>query len=278
MLIPLLAMIFFKMTGLYARGHRNFKALELTEHHIWLQRLPGALNGLRILQLSDLHLDLEPGFVGQIMPYLQRLDFDLCVLTGDYRWHKYGPIEPALAALRPLARCLQAPLGVYAILGNHDPMSMVSPLQAFGWKVLLNEAVIIERNGASFGLAGLKNPRAYGLDDIVSATAAIQPQAVKIILVHSPERFGAAQKMGYDLYLTGHTHGGQVCLPGGIPLFINAACPRRLVRGAWRYKNLQGYTSRGIGASGIPVRFNCPPEIIRHHLHAGAPPKKLRFQ
>jgi predicted MPP superfamily phosphohydrolase len=200
------------------------------------------------------------------------------VLTGDYRWHKYGPIEPALCALRPLVPFLQCPLGVYAILGNHDPGNMESHLQAFGWKMLLNESVIIERNGASLGLAGLKNPRAYGIDDILRATQAIQSQSVKIILVHSPERFWAAQKMGYDLYLTGHTHGGQVCLPGGIPLFINAACPRRLVRGVWRYKNLQGYTSRGIGASGIPVRFNCPPEITLHHLHAGTPDRKTRFK
>jgi hypothetical protein len=79
--------------------------------------------------------------------------------------------------------------------------------------------------------------------------------------VHTPEIIEAAALYGIDLYLCGHTHGGQICLPWIGPIIVNANCPRRFTQGVWRYKQVQGYTSAGVGTSGVPVRFFCPPEI-----------------
>jgi predicted MPP superfamily phosphohydrolase len=85
-------------------------------------------------------------------------------------------------------------------------------------------------------------------------------------LSHTPEVYRQAAHAGYDAFLCGHTHGGQICLPGGIPLTLDARCPRRLGRGAWRHQSMQGYTSAGAGTSIVNLRFNCPPEITLHTL------------
>jgi predicted MPP superfamily phosphohydrolase len=89
----------------------------------------------------------------------------------------------------------------------------------------------------------------------------VPSDAFKVLLVHTPEIFREAQECGIDLYLCGHTHGGQICLPLIGPVISHANCPREYTRGVWKYRNLQGYTSTGVGTSGVPVRFLCPPEI-----------------
>ncbi len=90
------------------------------------------------------------------------------------------------------------------------------------------------------------------------------------MVCHSPERYLEAADSGYSLYLSGHTHGGQVCLPGGVALVTSATVPRRLVKGRWKYREMRGYTSRGVGTSGIAVRYFCPPEMtvvtLRHGM------------
>ena len=99
-------------------------------------------------------------------------------------------------------------------------------------------------------------------------TAAIPADATSILLAHSPEIFRHAAYAGFDLMLSGHTHAGQICLPGGRPLMCNARCPRYVCAGAWRFEQLQGYTSAGSGVSVVDVRFNCPPEVTLHVLRA----------
>ena len=87
-----------------------------------------------------------------------------------------------------------------------------------------------------------------------------------ILLSHTPEVYRQAAHAGFDLMLSGHTHGGQICLPGGVPLTLDSGC-RAIGAGAWRYDAMAGYTSVGAGSSIVPVRFNCPPEITLHRLH-----------
>ena len=106
------------------------------------------------------------------------------------------------------------------------------------------------------------------MDNFEKAAQNIPPEALAILLSHSPEPYRLAAHTGFDLMLSGHTHGGQICLPGGVALMTNADCPRRFCRGAWRYHHMQGYTSLGSGSSVVGVRFNCPPEITLHHLRA----------
>jgi predicted MPP superfamily phosphohydrolase len=151
-------------------------------------------------------------------------------------------------------------------LGNHDSILMVPELESMGIRVLLNESVAIRRAQAAIHLAGIDDAHYYRADDIPQARCAIPSGAVSILLSHTPEIFRQAAQAGFDVLLCGHTHGGQVCLPGGIPLTIDSDCPRRLAAGPWRHGAMQGYTSRGTGTSIVEVRLNCPPEITLHRL------------
>ena len=112
------------------------------------------------------------------------------------------------------------------------------------------------------------SPIPYEVDDLAKAARDLRPDIPGILLSHTPEIYSQAAASGFQFMLSGHTHGGQICLPGGFPLLLNARCPRSLCMGAWRYKTLQGYTSRGVGVSGVDVRFNSPGEIVIHQIHA----------
>jgi predicted MPP superfamily phosphohydrolase len=104
------------------------------------------------------------------------------------------------------------------------------------------------------------------------AASSIPPGGFCILLSHTPEIYRQAAHADFCLLLSGHTHGGQLCLPGSVPLTLDSALPRPLGSGAWRYHHMDGYTSVGVGSSIVPVRFNCPPEITLHHLRCAEPP------
>ncbi len=250
--------------GLYGRGLRNAAAIEIRHNEVIIPKLPDTFDGFTLLHLSDLHLDMDPAYPAVLIERLQQVDYDVCVLTGDFRAKTYGDCDAAIAALAEVRPHLRGP--VYAILGNHDSIRMVPGIEALGITLLLNEAVALEREGARIHLAGIDDPHYYQVDNFDKATATISPEEVSILLSHSPETYRHAAHADFDLMLSGHTHGGQICLPGGIPLMTNADCPRRFCRGAWRHHAMQGYTSAGSGASVVGVRYNCPPEIALHHL------------
>jgi len=263
-LIPLLAKIFFKMTGLYRVGYKNFYNFQLIHNTMAFQNLPIRFHNFKILHLSDLHLDLDAGFTERLIKQLEGLRFDLCVLTGDYRWRTLGPLAAnEMNKLRPFLEC---PFGVYAVLGNHDFIEMVPYLEAIEILVLLNEAVVLKVGNETIGLAGVDDPHHYGTHNLSRAVENINDQKFKILLAHSPDLYQPAARQGFDLYLTGHTHGGQICLPGGVAPLFNAGCERNFCQGRWQYQQMTGYTSSGAGGSGIPLRFYCRPEIVIHHL------------
>lgn len=255
-----------RATGLYRRGLRNAADLRIHRNEITLARLPAAFDGFTLLHLSDLHLDADPAYPAVLIERLQEVDYDLCVITGDFRAKTYGPHDAAIAALTQVRLHLRGP--VYAILGNHDSIRMAGDIEQLGVTLLLNESVTLERDGAVIYLAGIDDPHYYQVDNFHKAAAAIPHQAATILLAHSPEPYRLAAHAGFDLMLSGHTHGGQICLPGGIALMTNADCPRRFCKGSWRYHTMQGYTSAGSGSSVVGVRFNCPPEITLHRLRA----------
>jgi predicted MPP superfamily phosphohydrolase len=145
---------------------------------------------------------------------------------------------------------------------------MTPSLEEIGVKILLNENVAIQRGGEEIYLARIDDAHFYKVDNIEKAAAGIPENAFSILLSHTPEVYRQAVHAGLDLLLSGHTHGGQICLPGGVPIIIEARLPRRMCKGAWRYGDMAGYTSVGAGASIVPVRFNCPPEITLHRLRA----------
>ncbi|MCB1919008.1 MAG: metallophosphoesterase family protein [Candidatus Competibacteraceae bacterium] len=250
--------------GLYQRGVRNAAALQIRRNDIVLSRLPAVFDGFTLLHLSDVHLDAHPAYPAALIERLRTVDYDVCVITGDFRAKTYGPYAATIAALAEVRPHLRR--SVYAVLGNHDSIRMVSGIEQLDIFLLLNESVALERDGATLYLAGIDDPHYYQVDNFHKAAAAIPHDAAAILLSHSPEPYRLAAHAGFDLMLSGHTHGGQVCLPGGIALMTNAHCPRRFCKGHWRYHTMQGYTSVGSGSSVVGVRFNCPPEITLHRL------------
>ena len=249
-----------RLAGLHGPGVRNALDLRLERHAIELPGLPPELDGYRILHASDLHVDVLADATAAACRLVSGLTVDLCVLTGDYVQHAAAEPGPVVAAVRALVDAVACRDGALATLGNHDGVRLVAPLAAAGIRVLVNETVEIRRGGGRL--------RVTGLDDVhrfhtAAALAALEPGggAVKIALVHSPEAAAAAAAAGYALYLAGHTHGGQVCLPGGRPVATNIRTARRQVAGLWRCGGMVGYTNRGVGVSPPPVRFNCRGEV-----------------
>jgi predicted MPP superfamily phosphohydrolase len=147
-------------------------------------------------------------------------------------------------------------------------------MESMGYKFLINEHFAIERNGHRLYLAGIDDAHFYHLDDCHRAAQDIPRHGCSILLSHTPEAYRQATHAGFDLMLCGHTHGGQICLPGGIPVLTEAESPRELARGAWRYRDLIGYTSVGAGTCLVDVRLNCRPEVTLHRLRRLKPIKR----
>jgi len=253
-----------RLALLHGRAHRNARRIVLRHNPVPLAALPRAFHNYRILQISDLHLDMAADFPHVLIEAVRRVEYDLCVLTGDYRAETFGPYAAALDALRQVRIHLQTP--VYAILGNHDTIRMVPSLEAMDIRMLLNEQVQIEHHGEVIYLAGIDDPHYYRADNLEKAADAIPDGAVSILLAHSPEIYRHAAHADFNLMLCGHTHAGQICLPGGLPLISNARCPRAYCRGSWIYNGMYGYTSAGSGTCMVDVRLNCLPEITVHQL------------
>lgn len=258
--------VVMRLTGLGHLGRRNALALTVHERTVPIHHLPTAFDGLRILHLSDLHLDGHTGFGARIAHALRGQRFDLAVVTGDFRFYdtgRYEQIQAEMAAMTPALACR---FGAYGILGNHDFIEMVPLIEDAGVRLLLNESVSLRIDGASLWLVGLDDAHFYGLHDFDKALEGVDTDDTRLLLVHSPEIATEAATRGFRLYLSGHTHGGQICLPGGFAPYLNARCEREKITGPWRHGQMQGYTSAGVGASGVFVRFFCPPEIVIHEL------------
>jgi len=252
------------LSGLRGRGRRNLLNIQVRHNDVWLDRLPAAFDGFTLLHASDLHLDMDLEFQRHLISRLQGLVFDACVLTGDFRFHGFGPYQPVLDALQDLRPHLGGQ--VHTVLGNHDTLRMVPGMEARGFTVLMNESVPLRRGTDSIALAGIDDAHFFRTHDLRRALAGLAPQTCVLLLSHTPEPYRLAENAGVQLMLSGHTHGGQICLPGGIPVLTETPAPRALVRGAWRYRSLAGYTSVGCGASVVDVRFNCLPEVTLHRL------------
>jgi uncharacterized protein len=253
-----------KLAGVYGRGHRNAAQIELRRHDVTSSRIPKAFDGFTILQLSDLHVEMSEGAMMRLAAMLPDIDYDLCVLTGDYRAQTFGSYETALAGMARLCSTLKRP--IYGVLGNHDTIRMVPGLEDMGIQMLLNENHAIERGNQRIYLAGIDDAHFYRVDNIEKAATGIPLGNFSILLSHTPEVYQQASYADFSLLLSGHTHGGQICLPGRIPITLHSVLPRHMGSGAWRYRDMVGYTSVGAGSSIVPVRFNCPPEITLHRL------------
>jgi uncharacterized protein len=253
-----------RLSGTYWRGRANAAGVRLRDNEVRSARVPPAFDGFTILHLSDLHADISADAMAATARIVSDLRYDLCVLTGDYRGRTHGSFQPTLRHMTPISEVLRG--DIYGVLGNHDSILMVPDMERMGIRMLLNEHVMIERDASRIVLAGIDDAHSYRMDNIEKAVAKADQDAFSILLSHTPETYRHALHTGFDLLLAGHTHGGQICLPGGVPVILQATLPRSMGRGAWSYRGMQGYTSVGAGSCGVPVRFNCPPEVTLHRL------------
>jgi len=282
---------FFK-AGLYGAAALALYSSEIERHwtevthlDIALPGLPQAFDGMRIAQLSDIHLDkfTESFYLRHVVQQLNQMQPDAVFLTGDY----VSDGLPSNAFARKAAWQCASILSelecrtVYAVLGNHDvavgEREVTEALRGNGINVLRNASVPIERSGGRFWLAGIDDPvwgRPYPEVAIPPAIRNVPNEPV-LLLCHAPDYADTllADPIGktIGLMLSGHTHGGQVRLPilGALEL---PELGKKYVEGSFRLGNMQLYVNRGIGTIGLPFRFNCPPEITLLTLRAGQAP------
>ena len=253
-----------KGLGLYERGRANACSLRLHEEAFYFPNLPDALEGFQILHLSDMHFPSnDPRFFEAVRRLLAGHTTDLCLLTGDYRFGHYGSQENVHETVAQILAGIQARLGFYAVLGNHDLSDIVAPMQGIGIQMLINEGLALHVGDAALWLAGVDDPHKFKTHDVEAAFAGCPEDAFRIFLAHSPELIPEAAAHAAQIYLCGHTHGGQLRLPWWGAIHLNARCKSAQALGRWRYGALQGYTTYGLGTTDIPVRYNCPGEAVR---------------
>ncbi len=240
--------------------------LECSEAEIVVEGLRPGLEGLSLLLITDLHAGpfLSAGALRRALARASSTGPDLVVLGGDYATTHLGELEPHLEAIATL----EAPLGVFAVLGNHDHYTesaarLRERIESTGVRVLHNDAVPIERDGARLLLAGIDDLH-WGEPDLEAALSrarALDPEAPIVLVSHNPDVFFEAAARGVSLVLSGHTHGGQVRVPG-VPVLVRMS-RYRLDDGRFRFGGAELVVSRGIGVSGLPLRLGCPPEVVR---------------
>ncbi|MEK6281459.1 MAG: metallophosphoesterase [Acidobacteriota bacterium] len=234
--------------------------LTIEHTQIYLRRLPRALDGFRIVQLSDIHHSpfTSRQQIERAVQTASGLQPDIIALTGDYISKEREYAAPCAELLGKL----RARHGVYAVLGNHDhwtDAALITDLfRAEGITVLINQGMRFEKNGAAFWLAGVDDTM-VGLEDLPLALAGSSEDEMKLLLAHNPIILRRAAREGVDLVLSGHTHGGQVKLIADRN--ATGRPRRRVLKGLGSEGETQIYVTRGLGTVVLPVRFGCPPEV-----------------
>ncbi len=256
--------------------------VEITRHRVKLSRLPKAFEGLRIAQLSDIHIGpfMTAEEVRKCVALTNELRPDLVALTGDFINWDPATQEPVVLALAGL----KAPLGVFGCLGNHELWtdtedSIARLFAAQHIRILRRESAPIGSQGATLNLLGVNFESRTRLGPpggpvvrqyLAGAEQLVMPDTVNILLTHNPNAFDRAAELGIDLTLAGHTHGGQVNLEFIHPSLTPARLITDYVRGWFQKGAAQLYVNRGIGTFGVPIRFGSPPEITVFELtHEG---------
>ena len=237
--------------------------LQTSRIEVLLKGLGKELDGFTIAHLTDLHRGryVPASFIDRAVQAANGTQPDLVVLTGDYITHSTQFMR---SCAEPLAK-LQAPYGRLAVLGNHDYWTDADEVtreltDTSGLQVLKNESVLIFNGEAALAVAGLDDP-VTGHDDFDAAFGRIEADIPVVLLAHQPDIIEEAARRKAALVLAGHTHGGQVVIPGFGPPVANSRYGRRFVAGLKHLGDTAIYTSRGVGMAVLPVRLNCPPEV-----------------
>lgn len=242
--------------------------LEVVRTSLTLSGLPPAFRGVKVAHFSDLHYEFHFG-AGRLKSLVNRImdeKPDLICFTGDLVDRSVG--SRGLEISSALAK-LQAPLGKFAVLGNHDYVrdkEVVQVLGEGGFRCLRNESVRIEKDSSFIHMAGVEDG-IKGRVNLQSAVGSVGPGEVAVLLSHTPDFASRALAYPVSLQLSGHSHGGQVRFPFMGPL-VRVPGAKLYPDGLFRPGNgsLQLYTNRGAGVTGFPVRFWCRPELTIHTL------------
>jgi len=233
-----------------------------------LAGLPAELEGFTIAQISDIHVGptIKRKFVEGIVDRVNRMDADMVAITGDL---VDGSVRELSHHTEPLAR-LESRHGTYVVTGNHEyysgASSWIRELRRLGARVLLNEHVVLDHDGARLTVAGVTDYSAHHFDpsqrsDPQAAVAGAPDDVVKVLLAHQPRSAPFARNAGFDLQLSGHTHGGQFW-----PWNLLVRFQQPFTAGLHRLGEMWVYISRGTGYWGPPMRFGIPSEITRIRL------------
>jgi len=275
------AMLFGAAGLAFYAGEAERHWIEISRHDLRIEGLPAAFDGMRIAQLSDLHLDefTEPFFLRDAVDRVNKLNPDIVFLTGDFVTWGISTKNFAEGAAWQCANILTGLTcpNRYAILGNHDVKVdgrlVATALIDNGTKVLINTCEPIERAGARFWLAGFDDPVEGDPDPDLAIPARIRniPDEPVVALCHAPDYADdlLAHPAGraVKVMLSGHTHGGQVRIPfAGATLLPPLG--KKYVEGWFHMGGMQLYVNRGLGTVGVPFRFDCPPEITLFTLRA----------
>lgn len=260
--------VLLKLVGKYKGGFNNAENIVLRELELQFPDLPSKFESFTILHLSDMHFGCIPEIEDIILKQLNNREVDICVITGDYLNGIHVPINSAIESLSKITKHIRTRHGFLGILGNHDTCHMVTPMEDLGIRMLINEDYKLYKGSDCIQFIGTDDVHYYYTDQAMHALEK-SGSDFSIALVHSPEIYDLAEKMEINLYLCGHTHGGQVCTPGGIPIIKHLNRGKEFYSGYWQYRNMQGVTNCGVGTSGIPVRFNTQGELLILKLHRG---------
>lgn len=260
--LPFWAKVFVRASGLHTRAQEEYLKFRCHERNWYFPTLPQAFSGVRILHLSDLHLGLHPSFLSRVSEQLIKVKADLCLITGDFVDHPGHPKQDTIREVQELLGSLSMP--VYGSPGNHDTTATLEAVQSAGVTMLVNRKQLLHSGGETLSLCGLDDPHYYR----THCWQSIEGAGFRILLAHSPEIFRELQpSRQINFCLSGHTHGGQMRLPMLGAIIRRCKVPRNLVSGPWQTEATLGYTSNGTGSSALPLRLNCPPEIVVHVLH-----------
>ena len=284
----------FLKAGLYTAGGLALYSgeierhwVEVTQRDVYLTGLPASFDGMRIAQISDIHMDefTEPFFLHHVVGKINQIKPDAVLITGDFITAKLGmnlgSVKFAIGAAWQCANILAGLecKAIYASLGNHDVAVGTKPiseaLTANGITVLINACLPIERGADKIWLAGLDDPLEGNPDPELAIPASIRNASNEpiVLMCHAPDYADhlLTQPAGpsVGLMLSGHSHGGQIRFPL-IGAMVLPPLARKYVKGWFQLGRLQLYVNRGIGAIGLPFRFDCPPEITSITLRTRA--------
>jgi hypothetical protein len=268
------------MSALGADGFAESNHPHIVKIEIPMARLPESFDGLTIAQLSDFHYEDHFSIVPirKAVEMVHSLRPDLIVLTGDFVTapliEQPDSLRRAANTAAPCAEILQeleAPMGRFAILGNHDgaagAVRIARTLREHGIPVLRNQSVPLERETHRLWLAGIDDAL-RGEPDLGAAIERVPVNEATILLAHEPDFADEASLRAVDLQLSGHSHGGQIWIRGiGAPWLPPLS--RKYPRGLYQIGKLTLYTNIGIGTIRAPIRINCPPEVTLITLRTG---------